>query len=141
MPNIAAVLRNEIARIARKEIRRQTRSVKQAAGSHRREIAALKRRVHELERELRRLARSKPSSANSPKDEPTVGRRFSPKGLAGLRQRLGLTATELGQLVGASALSIYKWEHGKARPRAKFLEAIAAVRGIGKREAQARLAR
>jgi transcriptional regulator with XRE-family HTH domain len=56
-----------------------------------------------------------------------------------LRKRLGLSAADLGLLLGVSALSVYKWEQGKARPRAKYLEAIADLRGIGKREAAVRL--
>jgi len=42
-------------------------------------------------------------------------------------------------VVGASALTIYKWEQGKARPRARFAAALADVRGIGKKEAARRL--
>jgi DNA-binding XRE family transcriptional regulator len=65
--------------------------------------------------------------------------RFSAKGLASLRQRLGLSAADCGLLVGASSQSIYNWEEGKVRPRAKHLPAIAALRSLGKREATARL--
>ena len=50
-----------------------------------------------------------------------------------------MSAAEFAALVGVSGQSIYKWEHGEARPRAKQLEAIAALRGMGKREAAARL--
>jgi hypothetical protein len=42
-------------------------------------------------------------------------------------------------LVGASAFSVYKWEQGEVRPRARYLEAIAALRSVGKKEAAARL--
>ncbi len=66
--------------------------------------------------------------------------RFSAKGFAKLRQRLGLSAAALGTLLGVTAQSVYKWEDGKARPRAAQLQAIAAVRKLGKREAAARLA-
>ena len=65
--------------------------------------------------------------------------RFSAKGLAAHRRRLGLSAAALARLLGVSALSIYKWESGKVRPRAKQIEAIAALRGMGKREAAERL--
>jgi hypothetical protein len=37
-------------------------------------------------------------------------------------------------------LTIYHWEAGKSKPRKKQLPAIAAIRGLGKREALARLA-
>jgi DNA-binding transcriptional regulator YiaG len=53
---------------------------------------------------------------------------------------MGLSAAEFAALIGVSGQSVYKWEHGEARPRARQLEAIAALRGIGKREAAARLA-
>ena len=53
MSNIATVLKEEISRIARKEIKRETSSLKKSSTTHRSEIAALKRRVQELERQLR----------------------------------------------------------------------------------------
>lgn len=140
MSNIATVLKNEIARIARKEVKQQTQSLKKAAGGCRSEIATLKRRVHQLEAELRKVSRSSrrtPEATTSRPDESH--RRFSAKGLASLRKRLGLSAADLGLLVGASALSVYKWEQGKARPREKYLMAIAGIRGVGKREADRRL--
>lgn len=71
----------------------------------------------------------------------TATRRFSSKGLASQRRRLGLSAPDCGLLVSASAQSIYNWEQGKARPLAKHLPAIAALRTLGKKEAAARLER
>jgi len=41
--------------------------------------------------------------------------------------------------VGATGQSIYAWEAGKAKPRPQALASIAALRGIGKREVEARL--
>jgi DNA-binding transcriptional regulator YiaG len=140
MPNIAAVLKSEISRIARKEIKQQTTALKQSAGSYRRELAALKRRIQALEAELkgvkRGTARPAPAAEDTAQDAPA---RIGSKALATLRKRLGLSAADFGRLIGASALSVYKWEQGKARPRAKFLAAIAQVRGLGKREVAARL--
>ena len=57
MSNVASVLKEEIARVARKEIRRETSALKKSSTTHRSEIAALKRRVLELERQLRRVGR------------------------------------------------------------------------------------
>jgi DNA-binding transcriptional regulator YiaG len=45
----------------------------------------------------------------------------------------------MAKLLGVSSVSLYKWESGQSRPRRAQLEAIAAVRSIGKREAMARL--
>jgi len=141
MPNIAALLKDEIARIARKEVRTQTEDVRKASVQSRTHIAALRKRIDELERELKRVRKGagRPERAPAGDDEAGTPRRFSAARLAAQRRKLGLSAAEFATLVGVSGQSIYKWEHGEARPRAKQLEAIAAVRGIGKREAAARL--
>ena len=47
----------EIARVARKEIRRETSFVKKALTTYRSEIAGVKRRVLALERQLRRVGK------------------------------------------------------------------------------------
>lgn len=144
MPNIAAVFKAEIARIARKEVRAQTDEFRKASSQYRAHIAALRRRVDTLERQLKRASRSGGRAAASADAEAEsaaeTNRRFSATRLAAQRRKLGLSAADFAALIGVSALSIYKWEQGKARPRAKQLEAIASVRGIGKREATKRLA-
>lgn len=141
MANIASLLKSEISRVARKEVRGETAGLKKAVSSYRSEIAALKRRAQALEAELRRLgkatAKALPAAAEDP---PARAQRFSPKGLASQRKRLGLSALECGLLVGASGQSIYNWEDGKARPRARFMPAIASLKGMGKRAAAAKLA-
>lgn len=146
MPNIAAVLKGEIARIARKEVRAQTEEFRKASTQYRGHIAALRRRIDELERQVKRVGKSaaRAAPAASPADDDEGGpgsqRRFSATRLAAQRAKLGLSAADFAALLGVSGQSVYKWEHGEARPRARQLEAIAALRGIGKREAAERLA-
>jgi DNA-binding transcriptional regulator YiaG len=140
MPNIATVLKEEIARVARKGVRGETQRLKSASAQYRTEIAALKRRVSALEQQMKRLGKAssrKNQAVELP--DPASALRFSAKGLAAKRRRLGLSAAEMASLLGVSAQSIYKWEDGKARPRASQLPAIAELRKIGKREATARL--
>ena len=50
-------------------------------------------------------------------------------------KHVGLSAAECGLLVGASSQSIYNWEEGKARPSARHLRAVLALRGLGRRAA------
>lgn len=142
MPNIASILKAEIARVARKEVRAGTERLQKAASTYRSEIAELKRRCQALEQQLRHVGRrpAKAAAAVEESDESAQRLRFSAKGLASQRRRLGLSAHDCGLLVGASGQSIYKWEDGAARPRAKNIEAIAKLRTMGKREAAARLA-
>ncbi len=145
MPNIASVLKAEIVRLARKELRGEVDSIRKALTATRAESAALKRRVSDLERSLRQLARTDqtpeaPSSAPAEDTATAESFRFRASGMASNRKRLGLSAADFGLLVGASGQSVYAWEQGKARPRGKNLAAIAALRGIGKRGVVERLA-
>lgn len=145
MPNLASVLKSEVARLARKELRAETDGLKRAVAAQRSEIAALKRRTHELERTLKVLARgvardaSKGARAPASDQEQTGSFRFRAQGMASNRKRLGLSAEDFGLLVGATAQSVYAWEGGKTKPRSQNLSAIAALRGVGKREVMARL--
>jgi DNA-binding transcriptional regulator YiaG len=142
MPNIASILKAEIIRLARKEVRAATESLRKAVADHRSEIAELKRRAHSAEQALRR-ARRGPAEAPDPRDSsesPGKAFRFSAKGLASQRRRLGLSANDCGLLLGTSGQSVYNWEAGKARPRASHMSAIAALRKLGRREAAAVLA-
>jgi DNA-binding transcriptional regulator YiaG len=142
MPNIASLLKSEISRVARKEVRAQTQGTKKAVGQYRSDIAALKRQVKVLETQLRQLRKTSTRGGAAAEAEDAGERklRFSAKGFGEQRKRLGLSAAACGALVGASGQSVYKWEQGKARPRAKHLAAIASLRTMGKREAAAKLA-
>ena len=140
MANIALVLKNEIIRLARKEVRTETEGLKKAAGKYRSEIAALKRQVAAAEKQLARFAKKAPSKVSpDAAEEGTTRHRYSSKRFAAQRQKLGLSAGEMGILVGVSAQTIYNWEAGKSRPRPQQLAAIAAVRAMGKRSIKTRL--
>jgi Helix-turn-helix domain len=136
MPNIGTVLKSEISRVSRKEVRGETQALKKAISQYRSQIADLKRRMHALEQQFKRAGRG---SAAGAAEESGGQLRFSAKGLAAQRRRLGLSAAAVARLLGVSALSVYKWESGKTRPRARQIEAIAGLRGMGKREALKRL--
>lgn len=141
MPNIGTVLKEEIARVARKQQRAELASLKKSVAQYRSQIAQLKRRMQALEQLVRRQARGggRAAAAAAEQDDDGPSLRFSAKGLAAQRKRLGLSAASVAKILGVSALSVYKWESGKTRPRARQLEAISALRKMGKREAMAKL--
>lgn len=144
MPNIASVLKAEIVRLARKELRTETEALRKGLASARSEIASLKRRTVELERALKSAARTSAKAPRAPVgSEPRTSDasfRFRAAGMASNRKRLGLSAADFGMLVGATGQSVYAWEARKSKPSGKSLAAIAALRGIGKREVARRLA-
>ena len=141
MSNFAAQLKTEIARIAKKETRAQAMVLKKAQATHRAEIADLKRRIASLEAVVRRLAKTSARPTTPPKEEDVPqGLRFRADGFASLRKKFGVSATQMALLLGVSNQSVYHWETGKSRPRAAQLQAIAAVRKLGKKQVAERLA-
>lgn len=143
MPNIAALLKSEIARVARKEVRAEIEPLRKANTQYRSTIAALKRKVDALERQLGRAKRkSKAAETSSSADESDSdgqSLRFRQAGFASMRKKLNISAADMGKLIGVTGQSVYAWEAGKSRPRASQLAAIAAVRKLGKREVMKRL--
>ena len=139
MPNIASALKEEISRVSRKELRGETAALRKSSAQYRSDIAALKRRVQSLEKLVSRLAKTAGAAArmHNDGDEPAYSvQRFSAKGMAAMRKRLALSAHEAGTLLGVSALSVYNWEGGKARPRAMHWPAIAKLRKLSKSQAR-----
>ena len=135
MTTLAVALKEEIRRLARKEIKAATQSTAKAVTQHRREIAKLKRQIRDQEKKIASLQKDKPSPRLV---DDSV--RFSARSVKAQRTRLELSAADYARLVGVSPLTIYNWEHGKSRPRQEQLAQLVAVRGIGKREALRRLA-
>ncbi len=141
MPNFASVFKDEILRLARKEVRKELEGLKKASGQYRSDIAGLKRQMATLEKQQARLGKAGPKKAAvEPDGEASTKLRFSAKRFAAMRGNLGLSAAYLGNLIGVSAQTIYHWESGKTRPRQSQLAAIAVIRGMGKKQLQAQLA-
>ena len=140
MPNLAAVMKDEIRRLARKEIKAETATAKRSVAQHRKDITELKRQVRDLTRQvtyLRRQEHKRVGTASAP--GPAVTPRFSPGWVEAHRGRLELSAADYGELVGVSAMTIYNWEKGKTKPGPQQLAAWAEVRTLGKRDALKRL--
>jgi len=140
MANLLSLLNERIRRVARREIRGQTQQTRRLTAQHRRDIAALKRQVADLARTVAFLEKQEQRRVASPPVPQEAKRvRFSARSVKAQRARLGLSAKDFGRLVGVSALTIYSWESGKSRPRARQLAGLAGVRHLGKREARQRL--
>ncbi len=140
MPNIATVLKQEITRLARKEAKAHVGPLRKANAQYRKDIAELKRQLGAMKKRVDYLDAQERKRLQKPVSvSEAEGRRFSPAWLKAHRHRLGLAAADYAELVGVSPQTIYNWEHGKSKPRKEQLAALAAIRRIGKREAQRRL--
>lgn len=139
MTNIASLLKTEIARIARKEVRVEIESLKKANSQHRGLIAELRREVATLQKQLRQLSRERVSVANQTK---ALDRkyRFSATRLAAHRAKFGLSASDYGKLAGVSGSTIYLWERGKSRPKPEQVEQLGMLKSLSRKAALAQLA-
>ena len=144
MANVITALKAEIARIARKEAKALTAPLRKPANATRLTLADLKRRVAALEQENKRMAASLSKIPQpAPAEEPAkVKGWISGKGILSMRRKLGLSQETFAQLVGVSPNAVYNWERksGMLRLRSKTQAAVMAVRGLGAREAKAKLA-
>lgn len=168
MATLANALKEEISRLARKEVRQQTAGTVKSVTQLERDIAALKSQVQDLRHTLsglrapdasgqtasKKAAGKKTASKKAPAkkqnragkaadakpadDKRSARAQFSPDALKAHRERLELSADNYGRLIGVSGLSIYNWEKG-TRPRESSIAALMTIKGIGKREAAKRL--
>jgi DNA-binding transcriptional regulator YiaG len=142
MPDIAAVLREEIRRLARKEVKNQLLKARRATARYRSDIASLKRLVKLQERRLASLEaqQSKGPTGKAASNDATGGARFSARSVRAQRKRLRLSAEQYAALIGVSPQTVYLWERGKVRPKQAQFAALVSARSLGRREAIARLA-
>jgi transcriptional regulator with XRE-family HTH domain len=132
--NIASVLKEEITRLARKEIKSETEVLKKAASQYRSEIVDLKRRAVALEKQLSKLGKEVGGNT-PPKSEVSPDKiRFVAKGFKSMRQKLGITAKETSVLLDISAPTIYNWEAGISKPKQPQLIRIAHLRTMNKKD-------
>ena len=87
MPNVNAVLKEMICRLARKEIKAHTSSTKGAVAQFRRDIARLKRQVRDQQKEIGFLKAQEQKRLSQPqaKQEPKEGIRFSARSVKAQR--------------------------------------------------------
>ena len=143
MAKLEAIIKESIARGARRQIR-------VAVMPLRREVARLRRRVAELQSTLTTMQRSAAGwrrilEAAPPvppvSDEEVKSARLSPRLIQSLRKRLGLTQTALARLVGVSAPAVAHWEAGDSTPTGQNRAAVVGLRKVGKRDVKELLAR
>ena len=131
MSRMAAVFKEEISRLSRKETRRSTLPLK-------RRVAALENIVREQRRELKQLARRAVTTARSAVRAAAGamtarvddGARLTARSIRGLRKKLRLTQADFAGLTGVTPVAVYFWESGRTKPHAAKRQAIHCLRGL-----------
>ncbi len=135
MAKLETVMKEAIARGARRQVRVLVLPL-------RREVIRLRRKVGALQGMLTTLRRDAAALKRLVAAAPPLVRaaRLSPRLVRSLRNRLGLSQMALARLVGVSAAAVGHWEAGASTPTGQNRATVVALRKVGKREVKGLLA-
>ena len=136
MPDVAQVLKAEIRRVARSEIKGQIAAVNGQVKALKKTVRMQRETIAKLEKALT-TPMSSPRSVQTADDGETA--RITPASVKLHRLRLKLSQRQLGQLLGVSTNTIVRWEAGTSRPRAAHRGRLAELRSLGRRAVKSRL--
>ncbi len=133
MGKVESMIKSEIVRLAKREVKKMALPLKG-------EIKSLKGIVSQLRKSLLSLQRVSPIGVKEKKIPAEVtpaevkSARFSPRLIRSLRKRLGITQRELALLTGVTVGAIHKWESGKFKPAMEKREIMVRLRKMGRRD-------
>ena len=135
MPDFKQSFQDEVRRLARKELK----ALDEKISEQKKTIAALQKRVNELEKKQAVSAPAAAPAAEKKLDVPAQdgkGRkaRFSPKSLVKFRKKYSISQKALAKLLDVTPFTVSHWEIGKNRPRPNQIEAFSALTKLGKRK-------
>ena len=140
MPKIEGIIKSEIVRLSRRELRqvfiplrREVRQMRARLASLSGGLASLNRAAREL-----RLGEVEPKMEATP--EEVKASRITPARIMGLRRKLGISQREMGILTGASLGAVRMREKGKFKPKPGKKAALVVLRKLKKREVRKLLA-
>ncbi len=137
MGKVETIIKSEIVRLARREMRRGVTPIKKEVWALRNALAQLRKSVLQLERFAslqRKEWEKKPPLKAAPEEVETS--RFHPKLIRSLRKRLGLSQRDFARLAGVTPLAVYQWETGVFKPKKEKKAVLVALRKLGRREAR-----
>ncbi len=148
MPTLAALLKEEISKIARKEVQDQVRELKQTVREQRDAIARLEKQIGPAKAKAATKSAAKPAAAKPAAAKPAAKAsaddkrkqlRIAPNTIKKHRKRLKLSQAELGEILNVSTNTVLRWEAGTSKPRGKHLPGLDQLRTISKRDLKKQL--
>lgn len=137
MGKLDAVLRAEITRLARKELKAVAGPLQKQIRELSRQVRGLSVRASQLERRASRtqkVQQPERSADLSAPPEEVERSRLSGGLIRKLRRKLSLTQAQLAGLIGVSPAAVQSWEQNIARPAGENRAGIVALRKLGRRE-------
>jgi len=145
MSQLMIVMKDEIRRLARKEVVAVTAGMKKDQTAFRKTVAILRRQIKAHNYTIRQLlqvaTKQAKMTAMAPETAEGGKTRITAKGIRALRKKLKLSQAQFGKLIGVSGYTVLKWEHGSGplKFRSRTRRALLSIRGLGIREARLRL--
>ena len=150
MPNLATIIKNELQRIARREVNQNVAPLKKQNTDLKKNIADLKKRIAVLEKENKQLSkriiqqsavpsRVKVSAVQGDVDDDF---RITGKQIKSLRSRLSLSQAEFAELLSVSVNIVTIWESKSGRinlRKADVKQAITSLKSMKKAEVWERI--
>ena len=137
MPTFAAALKQEVRRLAAREVKkalrplrkvqRQVKALRLDSRGQRRTLASVERRFSRLKARVGRGG-----------GVAERGRRQAAETVRSLRRRLEMTRLEFAKLLGVSPGSIFGWESGRTAPRGRNVARIQELRRKGMKQVRGR---
>jgi DNA-binding transcriptional regulator YiaG len=136
MGKLESLMKSEIVRLARREVRKIVRPLGRNVRSMKGTVASLRKTVAALEKFAARQAAEMGQKRGLPEAAPeeVKASRFSPRLIRTLRKRLAITQKEMATLLGVTVGAIYQWEKGIFEPTAQKKSVLVTLRRIGRRE-------
>ena len=141
MAKIEGVIKAEIMRLAKREVRAVFRPLRREVWQMSTKLSGLSKGIASLNRmakELHLEEKAKPKLEATP-EEVKISR-LTPERISRLRKKLGISQRELGILTGATIGAVLSWEKGKFKPKGEKKTALVALRKLKKREVKKLLA-
>ena len=135
MGKIENIVKSEILRLAKKEVRAVFLPLRREVWKIRLNLSHLAKNFHSLERTTKeqiRRGESKKLKLEASVEEAKASR-FTPERIRLLRKKLGISQKDLGILAGVSTGAVTSWEKGNFRPNLNKKTILVAIRKLRKR--------
>ena len=141
MPNFVKPLRDEIARLAKKEVAQSLGQIKKALSALKAENKFLKKELAAIKKTAQVLKKNVPQG-NEPEScsaDELRSARFTPAIIIRLRKKFGLSRLKMAQLLGINNKSISRWEEGIGEPKTNSRTKLISLRKMTKRDVKKQL--
>lgn len=132
MPDIASILKAEITRLARKELKPIASNQSKQIQSLKAAVRTLRGQIVALDKSLSKINSIPPATPQKDEDQKDI--RITPASIKKHRNRLRLSQAQLGKLLGVSTTTIVFWETGRTSARGANRQNLGKIREMGLRD-------